>query len=107
LGAMSLFGMLIKNAVVLLDQIDIEIREGKPPYQAVVDSSVSRMRPVTMASLTTVVGMFPLLTDPLFNTMAITIMFGLSFATVLTLFVVPVLYAAFFGIRAGDTTVEG
>ncbi len=101
LGAMSLFGMLIKNAVVLLDQIDIEIREGKPPYEAVVDSSVSRMRPVTMASLTTVVGMFPLMTDPLFNTMAITIMFGLSFATVLTLFIVPVLYVILFRIHPG------
>ena len=102
LGAMSLMGMLIKNAVVLLDQIDIEIREGKNPYHAVVDSSVSRMRPVTMASLTTVVGMFPLLTDPLFNTMAITIMFGLSFATVLTLFVVPVLYVIFFRIHPSE-----
>ncbi len=99
LGAMSLFGMLIKNAVVLLDQIDSEIREEKPPYAAVVDSSISRLRPVTMASLTTVVGMAPLLTDPLFNTMAITIMFGLSFATILTLFVVPVLYVIFFRIH--------
>ena len=99
LGAMSLFGMLIKNAVVLLDQIDMEIRDGKPPYEAVVDSSVSRMRPVSMASLTTVVGMSPLLLDPLFNTMAITIMFGLSFATLLTLFVVPVLYVLFFRIH--------
>ncbi len=103
LGAMSLFGMLIKNAVVLLDQIDMEIREGKPAYDAVVDSSVSRMRPVTMASLTTVVGMFPLLTDPLFNTMAITIMFGLSFATVLTLLIVPVLYVILFRIQPEDS----
>lgn len=102
LGAMSLFGMLIKNAVVLLDQIDGEIREGKPAYEAVVDSSVSRMRPVAMASLTTVVGMAPLLTDPLFNTMAITIMFGLSFATILTLFIVPVLYVIFFGIHPAE-----
>ena len=103
LGAMSLFGMLIKNAVVLLDQIDMEIREGKPAYDAVVDSSVSRMRPVTMASLTTVVGMIPLLTDPLFNTMAITIMFGLTFATVLTLLIVPVLYVILFRIQPEDS----
>ena len=102
LGGMSLFGMLIKNAVVLLDQIDNEIRDGKPAYHAVVDSSVSRMRPVTMASLTTVVGMAPLLADPLFNSMAITIMFGLSFATVLTLFVVPVLYVIFFRIHPAE-----
>lgn len=99
LGALSLFGMLIKNAVVLLDQIDAEIRDGKDPYLAVVESSVSRMRPVMMASLTTVVGMFPLIWDTLFNTMAITIMSGLTFATVLTLFIVPVLYAIFFRIH--------
>jgi len=99
LGALSLFGMLIKNAVVLLDQIDAEIREGKEPYHAVVESSVSRMRPVMMASLTTVVGMFPLIWDTLFNTMAITIMSGLTFATLLTLFIVPVLYVIFFRIH--------
>ena len=99
LGAMSLFGMLIKNAVVLLDQIDAEVSSGRDPYEAVVHSSVGRMRPVIMASLTTVVGMLPLVFDTLFGAMAITIMFGLSFATVLTLIVVPVLYSAFFRIH--------
>jgi len=98
LGAMSLFGMLVKNAVVLLDQIDISIAEGIQPYQAVVQSSISRMRPVLMASFTTVFGMIPLASDRLFGAMAITIMFGLSFATVLTLLVVPMLYTVFFRI---------
>jgi multidrug efflux pump subunit AcrB len=99
IGAFSLIGMLIKNAVVLLDRIDTEIRLGKDPYQAVRDASVSRMRPVMMASVTTIFGMAPLLWDPLFATMAATIMFGLAFASLLTLFVVPVLYTLFFRIR--------
>jgi multidrug efflux pump subunit AcrB len=98
LGVMSLFGMLVKNAVVLLDQIDISIAEGVQPYQAVVESSISRMRPVLMASFTTVFGMIPLVSDRLFGAMAVTIMFGLSFATVLTLLVVPMLYTVFFRI---------
>jgi len=96
LGFLSLSGMLIKNAIVLVDQIDLEIREGKAPFNAILDSSVSRMRPVTMAAITTVFGMIPLLFDAFFIGMAVTIMFGLAFATVLTLIVVPVLYVIFF-----------
>jgi multidrug efflux pump subunit AcrB len=99
LGFISLAGMLIKNAVVLIDQIDLEIREGKPPFAAVVDSSVSRVRPVSMAAVTTILGMIPLLFDAFFTDMAVTIMAGLGFATVLTLLFVPVLYVMFFGIR--------
>ncbi len=99
LGALSLFGMLIKNAVVLLDQVDREIAAGTEPYRAVVISSVSRLRPVLMASFTTVLGMIPLLTDRLYGPMAVTIMFGLTFATALTLLVVPVLYTLFFRIE--------
>ena len=90
--------MLIKNAVVLLDQIDLEIREGKDPYKSIIDSSVSRMRPVSMAALTTILGMIPLLFDIFFVDMAVTIQFGLAFGTVLTLVVVPVFYAMFFKI---------
>ena len=77
-----------------------QIREGKEPFIAIVDSGVSRLRPVSMAALTTVLGMIPLLADAFFVSMAVTIMFGLAFATVLTLIVVPVLYAGFFGVRA-------
>jgi multidrug efflux pump subunit AcrB len=98
LGFLGLSGMLIKNAVVLIDQIDLEIREGKDPYEAILDSSVSRLRPVTMAALTTVLGMLPLLTDVFFAGMSVTIMGGLTFGTVLTLIVVPVLYATFYRI---------
>jgi multidrug efflux pump subunit AcrB len=102
LGVMSLAGMLIKNAIVLIDQIDMEIREGKERFQAVVDSGVSRMMPVCMAALTTIMGMIPLLQDGFFVAMAVTIMFGLGFATVLTLVFVPVLYATFFKIPYKD-----
>lgn len=96
LGFLSLTGMLIKNAIVLIDQIDLEVSEGKAVRQAIVDSAMSRLRPVTLAALTTVLGMLPLLTDAFFKAMAVVIMFGLSFATLLTLLVVPVLYSVFF-----------
>ncbi|WP_408900250.1 efflux RND transporter permease subunit [Photobacterium piscicola] len=95
LGFLSLSGMLVKNGIVLLDQIEIEIASGKEKYLAVVDAAVSRVRPVCMAAITTVLGMLPLLPDVFFKPMAVTIMFGLSFATVLTLIVVPVLYRLF------------
>ncbi|KJG05680.1 multidrug transporter AcrB [Photobacterium angustum] len=95
LGFLSLSGMLVKNGIVLLDQIEIEIASGKEKYLAVLDAAVSRVRPVCMAAITTVLGMLPLLPDVFFKPMAVTIMFGLSFATVLTLIVVPVLYRLF------------
>jgi multidrug efflux pump subunit AcrB len=83
---------------VLVDQIDIEIASGKDMYQSVVDSGISRLNPVMMAALTTILGMIPLLQDAFFKSMAVTIMFGLLVATVLTLIVVPVLYTIFFKI---------
>jgi multidrug efflux pump subunit AcrB len=103
LGLMSLSGMLIKNAIVLVDQIDTEIKEGRDRLLAVIDSGVSRMRPVSMAALTTIMGMIPLLQDDFFVAMAVTIMFGLGFATLLTLIVVPVLYTVFFNIPYKET----
>ncbi len=99
LGFLSLAGMLIKNEIVLLDQINLELASGKEAYVAIIDSAVSRVRPVSMAAFTTVLGMIPLLWDAFFVSMAVTIMAGLTFATVLTLVVVPVLYAAFFRIH--------
>jgi multidrug efflux pump subunit AcrB len=99
LGLLSLSGMLIKNAIVLVDEIDLQIAGGAERHAAILDSAVSRMRPVMMAALTTVLGMLPLVTDAFFVAMAITIMAGLTFATVLTLVVVPVLYAIFFRIH--------
>ena len=99
LGLLSLSGMLLKNGIVLLDQINTELASGKEPYQAVFDSGVSRVRPVSMAAVTTILGMVPLLADAFFESMAATIMFGLGFATVLTLIVVPMLYAMFHGYK--------
>ncbi len=98
LGLLSLSGMLIKNAIVLIDQIDSDIKSGKDRYLSVVDSGVSRLNPVMMAAATTILGMIPLLQDAFFISMAVTIMVGLLVATVLTLVVVPVLYTIFFKI---------
>jgi multidrug efflux pump subunit AcrB len=99
LGFLSLSGMLIKNAIVLVDEINTQRAENKPAIDAVVGSAVSRLRPVAMAA-TTVLGMAPLFPDAFFVSMAVTIAFGLSFATILTMVVVPVLYATMFGINA-------
>ena len=98
LGLLSLSGMVLKNGIVLLDQINTELHSGKDPYQAVFDSGVSRVRPVSMAAITTILGMLPLLGDAFFESMAVTIMFGLGFATILTLVIVPVLYTMFYRI---------
>ncbi len=93
LGAMSLAGMMIKNAIVLLDQVKIELEAGKQHYDAVTTAAVSRLRPVLLAAATTVLGVVPLLQDVFWIGLAITIMFGLTFGTILTMIVVPVLYA--------------
>nr|WP_320136775.1 efflux RND transporter permease subunit [uncultured Amphritea sp.] len=98
LGLLSLSGMLIKNGIVLVDQINLELSSGKDPYLAVFHSAISRVRPVAMAAITTILGMIPLLFDAFFQSMAVTIMFGLGFATILTLIVVPVLYTIFYRI---------
>ena len=106
LGAMSLAGMMIKNAVVLLDQVNADLAEGKSPYQAVVDSAVSRLRPVVLAAATTVLGVIPLLQDLFWVSMSVTIMAGLSFGTVLTMVLVPVLYATLYKIPSPDTAAS-
>ncbi|MCA0869888.1 efflux RND transporter permease subunit [Seohaeicola saemankumensis] len=102
LGVLSLTGMLIKNAIVLIDEIDTQIASGKARLQSVVDASVSRVRPVSLGVLTTVLGVMPLLWDPFFKSLAVVIICGLSFATVLTLIVVPTLYTIFFRVRADE-----
>jgi multidrug efflux pump subunit AcrB len=96
LGAMSLAGMMIKNAIVLLDEINHNLADGKSPYEAVTDAGVSRLRPVVLAAATTVLGVMPLLQDVFWIGMAVTIMAGLTFGTVLTMVLVPVLYAIFY-----------
>ena len=99
LGFLSLSGMLMKNAIVLIEEIDFLRAQGVPDYKAVIDGSVSRLRPVVLAAGTTIFGMIPLLPDAFFASMAVTIMGGLAFASVLTLVAVPVLYALLFRIR--------
>lgn len=98
LGALSLVGLLIKNAIVLIEEIDQQIATGKDGLEAVLDAAVSRLRPVMLAAATTILGLIPLLGDVFFVNMAITMMAGLGFATVLTLVLVPALYTLVFRI---------
>ena len=100
LGAMSLSGMMIKNAVVLLDQVNLNLAEGMNPMDSVIEAAVARLRPVINAAATTVLGMLPLLKDGFWVSMSVTVMFGLALGTVLTMVVVPVLYAVMYRIRS-------
>ncbi|BCN26208.1 efflux RND transporter permease subunit [Vibrio alfacsensis] len=99
LGFLSLIGMMVKNAIVLVDQAEKEVHNGKMPYDAIIDAAMSRARPVILGATTTILGVAPLLIDPFFKSMAVTIMFGLLFATVLTLVVIPLNYALFFRVK--------
>jgi len=106
LGFLSLVGLQIKNAVVMADEFRTQIASGKDRFKSIVDSGVSRLRPVSMGALTTVLGMIPLLTDAFFVAMAVTIMMGLVFATVLTTIVFPVIYSVIFRIRPAAAKAE-
>lgn len=92
-------GMMIKNGVVLVDEVDIQIRSGKDPFLALVDASTSRLRPVFLAAMTTILGMIPLVNDDMFGALAVTIMGGLFIGTIITLVILPILYSLFFRIR--------
>lgn len=98
-GWLGLLGMIIKNVIVLLDEIQVQRRAEVPVYTAIIESTVSRTRPVLMAATTTILGMVPLLFDVAFGGMAATIIFGLTFATLLTLFVTPALYSLFYKVK--------
>ena len=100
LGFMSLMGMLIKNAIVLIDEINIQSKDGEAPYDAIMSAGMSRLRPVGLAASTTALGMIPLLPDVFFAAMSVTIIFGLLFATGLTMVIVPTLYALFYRVAA-------
>jgi multidrug efflux pump subunit AcrB len=102
LGAMSLSGMMIKNALVLLDEINLNIERGLDRFEATVEAAVSRLRPVVLATATTVLGVIPLLQDVFWVGLAVTIMAGLSFGTVLTMILVPVLYATIYRLKPGS-----
>lgn len=100
LGAMSLTGMMIKNAIVLIDEIKLnENEKGEPLYDAIIHAGLSRLRPVALAAATTVLGVIPLIQDVFWVSMAVTIMAGLAFGTVLTMIVLPVLYATFYKVK--------
>ncbi len=105
LGIISLAGIVINNAIVLIDRIDLEIREnGLSPQNAIVESAQRRLRPILLTTFTTLGGLIPLYLGggPMYEPMAVAIMFGLVFATLLTLGVVPVLYALFFRVKFAD-----
>jgi multidrug efflux pump subunit AcrB len=104
LGTLALAGELIKNQIVVLNKILNETEKGKAPYQAIIDGCTSKLRPVCMVVLTTVLGSIPLLTDPFFGAMAVCIIFGLIAAAILSLLVMPVVYAMFFGIHEENAT---
>ena len=103
LGAMSLVGMMIKNSIVLLDEINLNLDAGLASYEAVVQAAVSRLRPVVLAALTTVLGVMPLLQDAFWVSMAMTIMAGLTVGTVVTMVLVPVFYTVFYKVDASST----
>jgi multidrug efflux pump subunit AcrB len=102
LGMLSLVGIVVNNAIVMIEQIEIERRAGTDGYEAIIVACLARLRPILMTALTTILGMLPLIIshDPLFYDLAITIAFGLAFATILTLGLAPVLYASFMRVPA-------
>lgn len=100
LGLLGLIGMNIKNAIVLVDEIGLQLNTGLSPVNAVIEATKTRIVPVTMASGTTILGMLPLLGDAMFAGMAATIMGGLFVSTILTIFVLPVTYCVFFKIKS-------
>ena len=107
IGMMGLIGMMVKNAIVLVDEINrLQTEERMHPYRAVIEATVSRVRPVLMASLTTIVGMIPLLGDPMYGSMAITIMGGLTVGTIITLMLLPLFYTALFHIRKPNNETD-
>jgi multidrug efflux pump subunit AcrB len=100
LGSLSLIGMVLKNGIVLMEEINVQSRGDGDAFTAVINASVSRVRPVSMAAITTILGMIPLFSDAFFASMAVVIVFGLTVATVLTLLILPVLHCTFHGIKA-------
>ena len=100
IGMMGLIGMMVKNAIVLVDEINrLQTEEKRDPYHSVIEATVSRVRPVLMASLTTIVGMIPLVGDPMYGSMAVTIMGGLTVGTIITLILLPLFYTALFHVK--------
>jgi multidrug efflux pump subunit AcrB len=104
LGFMGLIGMMIKNAIVLVDEINRLLNEEHmEPYSAIVQATLSRVRPVMLASFTTILGMIPLISDPMYGSLAVTVIGGLFVGTIVTLLLLPLLYAIFFGVKRPKT----
>jgi multidrug efflux pump len=106
LGLIALAGMIMRNTVILVDQIDHDIAAGQRRYEAILDATVRRARPVVLTALAAILGMIPLARSAFWGPMAITIMGGLLIATVLTLLVVPALYALWFRVRKDEGVAE-
>ena len=102
IGCMGLIGMMVKNAIVLVDEINrLQTEEHVEPYNAVITATLSRVRPVMLASFTTILGMIPLLTDALYGSLAVTVIGGLFIGTIITLMLLPLFYSIFFKIKKG------
>ncbi len=99
IGSFGLMGMIVKNAIVLLNEAETLIAKGTAKHLALINATISRTRPVLLASFTTILGMLPLLTDPMYASMAVAIISGLLVGTLITLLFVPILYAAFYGVK--------
>ncbi len=100
LGTIAMFGIIMRNSVILVDQIDHDIREGHTPFEAVIGATVRRFRPITLTAAAAVLALIPLVRSNLFGPMAVALMGGITVATVLTLFFLPALYAAWFKVPA-------
>lgn len=99
IGSFGLMGMIVKNAIVLLNEAETLIAKGASRHIALVNATISRARPVLLASFTTILGMLPLLNDPMYGSMAVAIISGLLVGTIITLLFVPILYASFYGVN--------
>ncbi len=99
IGSFGLMGMIVKNAIVLLNEAERLISKGEARHIALINATISRTRPVLLASFTTILGMLPLLNDPMYASMAVAIISGLLVGTMITLLFVPILYAAFYGVK--------
>lgn len=99
IGSFGLMGMIVKNAIVLIDEAEMRIGGGEEKYAALINATISRTRPVLLASFTTILGMVPLLTDPMYASMAVAIISGLLVGTLITLLFVPILYAVFYRVE--------
>jgi multidrug efflux pump subunit AcrB len=106
LGTIAMFGIIMRNSVILLDQIEQDIRAGHGRWHAIVDSTVRRFRPITLTAAAAVLALTPLLRSNFFGPMATALMGGITVATVLTLFFIPALYAAWFRVRADEPAPE-